>query len=650
MKQSALRIMGMIIILTFFSAAVGMGGVSGCGEGKDTAVAAEIVLADGTEKGLSDAPIPVNIFIKLTFTGAVNTTEAESKLIFTKDDVQVPRTITWLEDNTEMLVRPKNVLTYGTQYRVAMNPEQVQKPLEAPTTTAKATIAAIDETFTTMVRHDVNGDGKADVITQARTWQGGSVAEGGSGRGRGYIFYGNDLATVGAASADAIIDGETDNDELLSLRTFSPNSDVNDDGFEDVIYQSFNYGARMGRTYIFYGGSEDEPISGALSVANADIILTGNNSDDFFIASSVGDVNGDGFSDIIGGGRGCSNNMGCVYLFFGPDVASATVAAANVTITGENEDDDFGTSIRLGDVNDDGIADIVVSAPGYPNGAGNGRIYVFYGSKTFASIAAANADVMITGEAAGDGLMAYGLADFDGDGVGDIVAAAPSNDGARGRLYVFYHAGLASKNAGEADVILTGENAGDHFGFVSGWDDVTGDGSLDIITCALDYGTGGGRVYGFLGDAGFGSEGAQGADFMITGESAGDGMTFGDVGDVNGDGIADMVMSAANYAGGASQGRVYIIFGGASIASRGAADADVVLTGETNGDDFAFLRLIDVNGDGVMDVVGNATSYNGGALTGRIYLFYGGDELLSRDAASADVILTGENPLDRFGF
>ncbi len=649
MKPTAFRIMGGAVIMACFFAAVAVSGAGGCGEGKDTAVAAEIVLADGTERSLSDSPIPINVFIKLTFAGAVNPTEAESKFIFTRDGEDVPRTITWFEDNTVMLVRSKNVLAYGTEYRVAINPEQVEQPLEAPTAAVKAGIAALDETFTTMVQNDVNGDGKADLITQARAWQGGLTLEGGTGRGRGYIFYGNGIATGGAASAPALIDGEADDDQLFTLSIPGFNHDVNDDGYDDVIYASFFYSTFTGRTYIFYGGSGSEPISGALSASSADVVLTGASDNDIFLAPNIGDVNGDGFSDIVAGGRGCSNSTGCVYVFFGPDFTSETSAGADVTITGENENDLFGVIARLGDVNDDGIADIIVAAQGYPNGAMDGRIYVIYGSSTLASMGAASADVIITGETAGDRLSVQGLADFDGDGVSDILANASGYNASTGRLYLFYHANLVSEGAGDADVIITGENSGDLFGTSALWDDVTGDGTVDIIIGSQPYGTTTGRVYGFLGDAGFASRAAADADFIFTGESAGDSLTLGELGDVNGDGISDIVARAGGYAAGAAQGRVYVFLGSSSIASRGAAEADVIFTGESNGDAFGANRAIDINGDGIMDIVGVAQAYDAGALTGRIYIFYGATDLSSEGAASADVILTGENPLDRFG-
>ena len=134
-----------------------------------------------------------------------------------------------------------------------------------------------------------------------------------------------------------------------------------------------------------------------------------------------------------------------------------------------------------------------------------------------------------------------------------------------------------------ADVIMTGEAAGDNFGFsVSTAGDVNGDGYSDVIVGAYYNDAGGsnaGRSYIYFG----GTLMDNTADVIMTGEAAGDyfGYSVSTAGDVNGDGYSDVIVGAySNDAGGSDAGRAYIYFGGASMDNI----ADVIMTGEAAGD------------------------------------------------------------------
>ena len=170
---------------------------------------------------------------------------------------------------------------------------------------------------------------------------------------------------------------------------------------------------------------------------------------------------------------------------------------------GEAAFDNFGISVSgAGDVNGDGFADVIVGAYLNDAGGGNaGRAYVYYGGPA----ADAVADLTLTGEAAGDefGISVSGARDVNGDGFADVIVGANLNDaggGEAGRAYVYY--GGPGADA-VADLTLTGEAAGDQFGYsVSGAGDVRGDGFADVIVGASLNDAGGlfaGRAYVYYG-------------------------------------------------------------------------------------------------------------------------------------------------------
>ena len=143
---------------------------------------------------------------------------------------------------------------------------------------------------------------------------------------------------------------------------------------------------------------------------------------------------------------------------------------ADVTITGESAGNDFGwRAAPAGDVNGDGVEDLIVGAPSYDGIAGfAGRAYLFYGPFT-GDINAADADAIISAEAFGDslGISVASAGDVNNDGVQDIIIGAPRfplNGADTGRVYIFYGPVSGSMIATEADVIIFGEQINDDLG------------------------------------------------------------------------------------------------------------------------------------------------------------------------------------------
>ena len=145
--------------------------------------------------------------------------------------------------------------------------------------------------------------------------------------------------------------------------------DVNGDGYEDLLVAGASlYNNNQGRLYLYYGGADMDDI--------ADIILTGENPGDYFGEEGyLTDVNGDGYADIITGAYGYNKLRGRLYIYFGGPIIDGE---ADLIIEGEaGTQGAFCGPINAGDINNDGFMDLVVCAPMYNNRTG--RVYLFYG-------------------------------------------------------------------------------------------------------------------------------------------------------------------------------------------------------------------------------------------------------------------------------
>ncbi|MBK6876053.1 MAG: FG-GAP repeat protein [Ignavibacteria bacterium] len=234
-----------------------------------------------------------------------------------------------------------------------------------------------------------------------------------------------------------------------------------------MIVGASDYSSYTGRAYIYFGG---------VAMDNtADVTMTGEQIGDSFgiSVSSAGDVNGDGYSDVIvGDGRYFTS--GRAYIYFG-GVSMNNIA--DVTMTGEALGDFFGISVSsAGDVNGDGYSDVIVGASRY---FPSGRAYIYFGGVAMNN----TADVIMTGEALGDdfGNSVSSAGDVNGDGYSDVIVG----DGryfTSGRAYIYF-GGVSMNNI--ADVTMTGETTNNYFGSsVSSAGDVNGDGYSDVIVGA----------------------------------------------------------------------------------------------------------------------------------------------------------------------
>ncbi|EQA43617.1 FG-GAP repeat protein [Leptospira broomii serovar Hurstbridge str. 5399] len=354
---------------------------------------------------------------------------------------------------------------------------------------------------------DFNGDGYADIVV------GSQAAPGFSTFGYVYIFHSSGQSGVTSQNINtggtynSLIKGHASGDRLGS---FVMGGDLNNDGYDDAILTSPWSG---GLGYVIYSlGTAGVP-SKDLSVTSADITYNFGGNDDFGLQSAVGDINADGYTDLVVSAPTYNAQQGRLYIFVSNSGAipgapqqyllGPTSPAPGCTAgTGCN----FGSSFVLADFNGDSCADLGVG--GNTFNTNQGIVFVFNsncGSVTpYSSVPNATLIGPALATCTGGTNCSFGSSvstgDTNGDGYSDLFVGAYLASAGYGNAYLFRSPGSIGfsnvdlSSGGTASSVLTGSGAGLNFGIFTALQDITGDGMSDLLVSAS---TGAGTVFYF---------------------------------------------------------------------------------------------------------------------------------------------------------
>jgi hypothetical protein len=520
---------------------------------------------------------------------------------------------------------------------------------------------------------DVNGDGYADVIVGAPWYDDGDTDE-----GKAFVWYGSEDGLNGgvpgtpanavwgtqsnqesaqlgwAVSTAGDVDGDGYADVIIGVPYFSYEQeeegaarlyrgsstglypaydnhdegnqagaefgrsvamagDVNGDGYGDVIVGAPHYTngeSEEGRAFVWYGSADG--IS-----ETRDWWAEGNAVNAYYgySVATAGDVNGDGYSDIIVGAPGKASLAGAAYAYYG--AADSLEETAGWTKASNLENALFGWAVAsAGDVDADGYTDVIVGSPYWDGGeADEGQAWVYMGSATGLETAP---DWWKQPNQAGAyfGWSVGKAGDANGDGYDDVIVGSPgydSGEDGEGRAWVYPGSmlGLESAPLWYKD----SDQAGAQFGYAVGTaGDVNGDGYGDVIVGSPDYDTGeDGEGVAWVYE---GSEGGphSAPDWHADSDQAGAqfGASVGTAGDINCDGYSDVIVGAPMWDNGqTNEGGAWVYLGsplGLSDTYGWRQDSDQ--GGANYG--LAVGTAGDVNGDGCSDIIVGAPLWNGG--------------------------------------
>ena len=353
-------------------------------------------------------------------------------------------------------------MIYGTEKSSTSN-IVLSTPLDPLTTGFKVTgYAGGNEFGISVSTGDINKDGYADIIVGAEKQV----------QGAAYVIYGGEKSSMSNIDLSAttldplttgfMISGNAAGDFFgFSVRIAG---DIDKDGYNDIVIGAHMKNSNQGAAYVIYGGQKSSMSNIVLSTQTLDPLTTGfmiigssANVQLGFSVSTAGDINKDGYDDIIIGAPGKTSNQGAAYVIYGREKSSMSNIDLSTTtldplttgfmITGNAAGDYFGYSVNTaGDINNDGYSDIIVGAY---NKDSKGAAYVIYGRENSSM---SNIDLstttldplatgfLITGNATSDcfGWSVSTAGDLNSDGVSEIIVGARCKASSKGAAYVIY--------------------------------------------------------------------------------------------------------------------------------------------------------------------------------------------------------------------
>lgn len=420
-----------------------------------------------------------------------------------------------------------------------------------------------------------------------------------------------DVQTIGTTAGDA-----------LSVTAFG--QDVDGDGIQTIALgatASDLGGSNSGTVYLF-----SDPSDGRLGASSASVQITGSAGEGLgSVMVSMGDVSGDGVEDWMIGNpnsTSVSNSAGVAHLLLGP-VSSGTLASQTDWSVSGVAYDLLGSSAVAGDMNDDGVQDVIVGAP--VSGSHNSHVYAFSGPFSSGTATTASAYLTLTSTTTTWDLgTTLAVRDLDGDGSDDLAVGGPTSYTNSGSVELFAGPLTGSRTTSQANGILLGASTALAGTSIVPAGDVNSDGYEDLLISSPRHSFTHGAIWVISGGTslpnGYLSNVCTTAFIPSTASYWG---TIG-VGSFDEDGTTDLAIGDSLYS--SSTGAVMIFFDIATLSGTiTEASRDARWLGQYTGDAAgAFLAGGDADGDGQDDLlVGSAGEDSGGTGSGSVYLLRG---------------------------
>ncbi|HPH96687.1 MAG TPA: Ig-like domain-containing protein [Anaerolineaceae bacterium] len=440
---------------------------------------------------------------------------------------------------------------------------------------------------------DVNNDGYADFLVGAPGYDGAATDT-----GRAYLYYGS----ASGPRLGWFVDTSAATSKLGT--NLAGIGDVNGDGYDDIAISApfYEYGGETdeGTVYVWHGGADMDcgyaTCSVSTTVSTADWHLDGQQSYAYLSHIAGGDVNNDGYSDLVVGIPYIDNygvvDVGGVFVWYGSSSGlnygyiPSEPRSAQWKAYGTNTNDRIGYHVAVLDVKSGGGADVFASAPYYSNGqAEEGAVFGWYSPLSGdGTVDNANWKVESNEAAAHLGWRLNPAGDVDGNGWGDLITSAPVYGASdAGKVYVFTGAANGSGFTGSgapgawtdantaASWTAVGDEANAQLGYsVSSAGDINQDGRDDVLIGSHLYGSSDtGKVFVFLTDStslschGTCPVSTSNADWSAVGTEASDdfGKASVGVGDANGNGAADILVGAPRMdTAGEDGGKIFLYY------------------------------------------------------------------------------------------
>jgi len=515
-------------------------------------------LNDGVELGWTVPEAPAGaetLSFVVAHDGAARVEAAGEGAVITAVDGRVwtvSEAIAWGDDGAALVATARvdgEALVIEVDVRGAAFPVTVDPVYSTADTTFVGTTLGEELGSAVAAAGDVNGDGYDDVIIGA------------AGIDRAYVFHGS-YAGLGTTAATTLRGSGTERfgDAVAGI------GDVNGDGYDDVMVGDPYYSSSGGRIDAYHGSA-----SGVSSTAAFATSLTVASAALGQAIDGAGDLNGDGYDDVIVGAPGYTGsyvNGGLVLVLYGASTGLST--SSSTTFTGTVNLSGLGSAVAgLGDINSDGYDDAAISEPYYDT------VNILLGSSKGLTLTGATTVINTGWNTFGSAL--DGAGDVNGDGAPDLIIGdygySSGSKSMLGRAYVYHNSGTGTFTS--AKTTLTGVSSSDQLGWdVAGVGDVDNDGYDDVLIGIYGDSSYRGEARLYLGSA----SGVSSSYIQNFGGSASYeyyGSSLDGAGDVDGDGWADIIIGGYRYTGSKSAvGKAEVYRGYSDVDGDGVVGAD----------------------------------------------------------------------------